>query len=289
MKTDGTMASENNAAETETETTLTVENKENLVELIPVPDDDISRCAKPNCLTCHGRGKLIIRPPNSKESRTIVCRCAYRRFIAENQSRLSVGKDRQLYYRKLPDEMQENEALKETEVSEAVVPAGDAGRLQVMRDRVTALDVQIAEISSRYDRQFETRMAAVEAAEESLARELKTSRDLVKQQSEIISQITSKKEEIKKLEVSLDNARKNLDLLEQKHEECVAQQISETTRVAPFAQSLENARSAVTEMSKKRNQALMPHRQRRKSLVKRMTHKAASLGMTLDVPQDNTP
>lgn len=261
-------------------------NQEKLVELIPVPDDDIAKHAKPKCTTCSGRGKLSIRTPDSKSSQIVVCRCALNRFVAANRSRLAVGRDRKLYYRALPEGVAETESEQEAGESEApAAVGGDAGRLQVMRERVAALDEKIKEVEDRYARQLESFMEEAEEAERDLARELLTSQDLRNQQSEIIAQIISKNEEIRRLEMSLESARKNKAILEQEHDANVVKQVGETARVAPFAKDLEVARAAVAEVNKKLHQALAPHRQRRASLLKRLAHKAASLGLPL--PSDD--
>lgn len=288
----GTMTSETVTAE-EAQSEVA---EEKLVELIPVPDDDIAKHAKSKCVTCLGRGKISMRSPGSDKSRLIVCRCALKRFLLVNRDKLSVGRDRQLYYRNLPEGAVEAPAEPEvvepredastgdgSVIPEPVTRGGEAGRLQVMRDRVKILDEKIEEVAGRYDRQVAPLVEDAEKAEEILARESKVSSDLRRRQMELIDQITSKSDEIARLEVSLDNARKNRALLEQKHEENVAQQVGETARIAPFARDLEAARAAVAELSRKRHRALSPHWQRRASLLKRMAHKAAGLGLSADV------
>lgn len=258
--------------------------EEKLVELVPVPDDDIAKCAKPKCITCMGRGKISMRSPGSEKSLLIVCRCALKRFLQVNRDKLSVGRNRQLYYRNLPEGAEEASAEPEVvEPHDNASPGGDAGRLQVMRDRVKILDEKIEEVAGRYDRQVAPLVEDAEKAEEALTRESKVSSDLRRRQMEIIGQIASKGDEIARLEVSLDNARKNRALLEQKHEENMAQQAGETARIAPFARDLEVAQVAVAELGRKRHRALAPHWQRRASLLKRMAHKAAGLGLSLDV------
>jgi chromosome segregation ATPase len=265
------------------EADLEKEADEDLVELAPVPDDDIAKHARPKCTTCYGRGKFSIRLPVTATQKTVVCQCALKRFVAVNRERLSVGKDRQLYYRKMPEvAIEEISETTESGESDSARPTGDGDRLQVMRERIVSLDEKIAEIDERYDRQLEPLSADFNAAEQILGEERAKSREMSAQLSSLSSQIDAAARDIELLETRLHKAKGNRENLLQIHAETAERQSREEARPAPFVKDLEDARAAVFTLNKKRHQAQTPHRQRRESLVKRLAHKAAGLGLSQD-------
>jgi len=130
-----------------------------------------------------------------------------KRFVAANRERLSVGKDRQLYYRKMPEAaIEEISETTESGESDSARPTGDEDRLQVMRERIASLDEKIAEIDERYDRQLESLSADFNATEQILGEERAKSRELSAQLSSLSSQIDVAARDIELLETRLHKA-----------------------------------------------------------------------------------
>jgi chromosome segregation ATPase len=195
-----------------------------------------------------------------------LCKANFDDAANANRERLSAGKDRPLYYRKMPEvaieETYERAESGEVVESDSARPTGDGDCLRVMRKRIASLDEKIAEIDERYDRQLESLSASFNAAEEILGEERWKSRELSAQLSSLSSQIDAVTRDIELLETRLHKARGNKENLLQVHAETAERQSREEARLAPFVQDLEKARAEG------------------ESLLKRLAHKAAGLGLS---------
>jgi hypothetical protein len=68
----------------------------------PVPLSDIVARAKPNCPRCMGRGTQTFLKAGveaAAQPQVLPCRCALKRFVNTNRSRLAVDKENRLFYR----------------------------------------------------------------------------------------------------------------------------------------------------------------------------------------------
>ena len=252
-----------------------------IVEYTPVPDDDIAKCAKGKCPTCLGRGKVNIRKPGSETVHTIVCQCALKRFVVANNHRLSVGKGRRLYYRNVPEGN-----VQETEVEEAAAPCvadsqneGDDSRLAGMRRRILELDGTISEIAARYAQKREPLEAREREAAAKLGREEEVSQKLTSDHKVMTDNLAVLDLRITLLESQLTDARGAKVAFEGQLAANLEAQSHEDERLAPFWKEVAAARDALADHNKRAHAAATPYRQRKESLIKRLSHKAASLGL----------
>jgi hypothetical protein len=261
---------------------------EETVTLTPVPPDDISRFAKPKCSLCYGLGKLTIKDVGSETSKSTVCNCALKRFIAANRDILAVNRNRELFYRSVPESLSpsdEGDGDVGGEVLTVAVTGNEDGamaRFKVAMDRVAVLDSELAAISGSYNNKKEPLLVKVVEAEVNLKNEQTERDNLLEARKAAEKAMVVYDDRVAKLEEELQLARAEMastaDILVTIDGELAYFE----SRLAPYYRALDDANEAVSTLEKKRHQAVKPYEQRKASLLKRVQHRAASMGLSLD-------
>jgi len=256
------------------------------VTLTPVPVEDISACAKLTCSLCCGRGKLTIKEVGSDKSEVSVCNCALKRFVAANRRRLAVGRDKTLFYRTLPEGVVDTADSAETEDSDLGVKVegnndGVLARFRVMIERLAIIDKELGDLSTRYDLKKEPLEQDVQATEKALAVEQSSYEDL-----KVFREALSNR--VKQLNQELDELAKTAEKLRSTRDQRIADVAVADVQLGtlhlalqPFISAHKTAKDRLDEHQRRRYQAMKPHEQRKASLLKRMQHKAASLGLSV--------
>lgn len=254
------------------------------VTLVPVPDEDIIKFAKAKCSLCLGLGKLKVTAVGGADPKMLVCNCATKRFVVANRAHLAVGRDKKLFYRQVPEGVVVP-ADEGEEGTKSETPTGEnqvTERFKVMSERISLIDKELAEIGSRYDRQLEPLEAGVNQAAASLSAEQAKWQDLGRvrhTQFSTVRDINAQLEELAKTEKKL---RADLETAMQSMLSTDEELAKEPTRLQPFHRAVADAKDKVEDLAKRRRQALKPGEQRKASLLKRMGHKAASLGLSVE-------
>ena len=66
-----------------------------------VSADDIIPCAKSNCNRCWGKGFMNVAHPGQVTPSRLVCRCAVKRFLAQNKGKVVMDKQGSLFYKEV--------------------------------------------------------------------------------------------------------------------------------------------------------------------------------------------
>ena len=262
----------------------TEKKSDDAVTLVPVPDEDIIKFAKEKCSLCLGLGKLKVTAVGGDDPKTLVCHCATKRFIAANSKLLAVSRDKKLFYREVPDGVATpaDEVVEETpeaETDEGRVTA----RFKVMTDRVTIIDKELTEIGERYARQMEPLTKGVAEAEAALSIVKSDYKFLANERDELAAKISRRQAELDELVKTEKELRSELDRDKQSLAEAETDLSAENIRLYPFHEAVLQAKGKVDDLCKRQHQAMRPSEQRKASLLKRMDHKAASLGTTVEI------
>lgn len=260
---------------------------EDTVILMPVPPEDIMKCAKPRCGLCYGRGKLTFKEVGGGDkSEVSVCSCALKRFVAQNHAHLAVSRDKKLFYRQVPESLAGT--LPETESSEeSAAPITDnedaqVSRFRVIKDRLARLDEELLGIAKRYDSKLEGLLLNLLAAETDLEKQQEGWKGDIEARKIIVSSLDGYDHRIAAVENELRLLRGErvimADLLIAADETLGTMQ----TALAPYHRALDKAKEDVATMEKKKHQAMKPNEQRKASLLKRAQRKAASAGMSIE-------
>jgi hypothetical protein len=256
------------------------EKEESPVKLTEVPDDDIIAFASSKCRTCLGRGRLSVKRAGEELPRILVCQCAVRRFVAANRDRLTMGSNRKLFYQEISEGLG-GSPTPEPE-TEADADLGGLGQFKTKYDRVKIIDEELAEIDARYDQQLVSLAANCEKAKKSLEVGEGKRRRAIQRRFAVQQDIKSKAELIAHHESIIQMARLELVDLSDNLVALDEQIAQEDVLLLPYEKAVRLATDEVELHNKRRQQTKKPYLQRRESLLKRMSHKAASLGMSMD-------
>jgi hypothetical protein len=259
---------------------------EDTVTLTPVPPEDIIACAKPKCSLCYGLGKLTIKAVGSETSEVSVCNCAIKRFVNANRGRLAASRDKKLFYKSVPAGLDISAPEKDDSEDSLVSVTGNedasTSRFRVIKERIVSIDSALAEIAERYDRQIDDLQPALLVAAAELDEQQKGWKGNVEARKIMVASLEGYDRRIAVAEEELlllreERATTN-DLLKATDETLLTMQ----TSLAPYHRAVDKAKEDVANMEKKKHQALKPGEQRKASLLKRMQHKAASMGLSME-------
>ena len=106
---------------------------------------------------------------------------------------------------------------------------------------------------------------------------------LANERDELAAKISRRQAELDELVKTEKELRSELDLDKQFLVQAETDLSVENIRLYPFHEAVLQAKGKVDDLCKRQHQAMRPSEQRKASLLKRMDHKAASLGTTVEI------
>lgn len=248
-------------------------------KVVPVPTEDVVKCAKSKCATCFGKGKQTYRAPGEKKARVKVCVCAIRQFVRQHRRELFIDKSGGFYYLPRAEGQVEEEGS-----SKPVAPSPEAAgevsdyhreRIRNMFERIVGHQGELAELDERYARMAEPIESELAVAKADRAGEVAKLQEIVDSHAQLQAEVALVERKIEDLAARLLDAKRDKLSIEARMSESAKKIATVQDAALPGVRKQAGIEQRLAYVARKREQAKRPVQQKIESLHKRIGHLVA--------------
>lgn len=255
-------------------------------QAVPVPTEDVVKCAKPKCATCFGKGKLVYHAPGETKARTKVCACAIRQFVRQHRRELLIDKAGRFYYIPLPEGSDEREPESTSSASPETLSGlseYNQDRIRIMFARIAGHQAELVKLEARYDDLAEPIKVELQVAEAERAGDAAKLQEIAEEDRRLQAEVAAINLKIEDLAAQLLEAKRGkLEL-----EGCAAELNKRIAAVEdaslPGLRKRAGIEQRLADVERKRGQAKRPMQQKIDSLRKRIDHLAAVYSVPAEI------